>query len=180
MNSITFNHSRLASYATIIAATFLTGCVNQNKLAEQTLAPISNPCQKITMLANAYKTNFETLKQSEVKSRASNIWQAKYHLVGNNCKIWSFGANNATYSCNTIEVEQQSAQKYYQNAKETIQQCLGDDWRLTESKRNHDDGLKAEYVNEINDLTISTHLVPSTGVFKSKWSVYYYIGNVDR
>lgn len=174
------NYPRFKKASAIVFTVVLSSCANQNTLAEKSLEPVSNVCQKIELLSKAYETNFEQLKQSEVKARASNIWQAKYHLIGNNCKIWSFGANKATYSCNTIEVEKKSAENYYANTKETLQQCLGDDWQLNESKRNHDDGMKAEYSTANNDMVISTHLVPSSGVFKSKWSIYYYLGKVDK
>ena len=40
----------------------------------------------------------------EVKARASKIWQAKYHLIGENCTIWTLGGDKTTYSCNTVQV----------------------------------------------------------------------------
>jgi hypothetical protein len=179
-SEITQDSRTLIKVTAVVSSILLTSCANQNSVAEKKLEPVSNACQKIELLSNAYKSNFNDLKASAIKSRASNIWQAQYHLIGNNCKIWSFGANKATYSCNTIEVEKESAQAYYNKAKETLQQCLGNKWQLNESKRNHDEGLKAEYENSSGDLTISTHLVPSSGVFESKWSIYYYIGNVEK
>ena len=176
---MTLTRTKLMYLSALISSVLVAGCANQNTLAEQKLSPVTNPCQKIDLLTKAYETNFEQLKETKVKARASNIWQAKYHLIGDSCKIWSFSDNRSTYSCNTVEVEQEAARNYYQAAKNTLQQCLGDDWQLQESKRRHDEGLKAEYTTSAKDIAISTHLVPSTGVFKSKWSVYYYIGKIE-
>ena len=133
---------------------------------------------KIDYLINAYDSHFEQLKDTQIKARVSNIWQAKYHLIGKSCKIWAWGADQTTYSCNTIEIDEKSAREYYIDAKDRLQQCLGEGWQLTESGRKHDDGLKAEYTTKNKDITISSHLVPSSGLFQSNWSVYYYIGKV--
>jgi len=173
-NSTIYYHLKRLS----IAASILTvsSCANQNTIAQQQLEPVSNPCQKIDLLMNAYQSNFEQLKETSVKARVSNIWQAKYHLIGENCKIWSWGGNQTTYSCNTTEVDEATARDYFNGAKETLKKCLGKDWQLAESKRKNDDGLKAEYTTKNNPLSLSTHLVPNSGLFQSKWSVYYYIG----
>lgn len=170
---------QLKSLGIAISMLTLSSCANQNTIAQQQLEPVSNACQKIDLLVNAYDSNFEQLKETQIKARVSNIWQAKYHLIGKDCKIWSWGSDQTTYSCNTREVDEESARQYYEGAKDTLQRCLGKEWQLTESKRNHDDGLKAEYTVKNKAVTISTHLVPSSGLFKSKWSVYYYIGKTN-
>jgi len=154
----------------------LAGCANQHKIAQQNLEPVSNPCQKLDYLINAYDDGFEQLKAGEIKARASKIWQAKYHLVGDNCTIWTLGGNKTTYSCNTIQVDQQVAKNYYTKAVSTVKQCLGSDWHIEQSKRLNDDGVKTEFSTKESNVTISTHLVPSTGIFNKTWSVYYYVG----
>jgi len=174
LNSTPFNQLKWLGIAVSIVT--LSSCTNQNTIAQQQLEPVSNACQKIDLLINAYDNNFDQLKETQVKARVSNIWQAKYHLIGKDCKIWSWGAKQTTYSCNTIGIDEKSAREYYQNTKKTLKQCLGNEWNLTESQRSHDDGLKAEYSTKGKEVTLSTHLVPTSGVFQSKWSVYYYIG----
>ena len=156
----------------------LSSCVNQNTIAQQQLEPVSTACQTLALLINAYNSNFEQLKETKIDARVSNIWQAKYHLIGNSCKIWSWGTDQSTYSCNTIEVDEKNARHYYVSTKNTLQQCLGKEWQLVESNRIHDDGIKAEYTTKNKTVTLSTHLVPSSGLFQSKWSVYYYIGKI--
>ena len=172
-------HQMLIKLTITFSIISLAGCVNQNNIAHQKLKPVSNACQKIDLLINAYNNDFEQLKEVQIKSRISNIWKAKYHLIGDNCKIWSWGAHQTTYSCNTLEVNEEEARSYYKAAKDTLQQCLGNQWTLVESKRKHDDGLKSEYNTEDKSVTLSTHLVPSSGLFKSKWSIYYYIGKTN-
>lgn len=175
-NSTLCCHLKKLSIVTSILT--LSSCANQNTIAQQQLEPVSNACQKINFLINAYDSNFEQLKEIQIKARASNIWQAKYHLIGSSCKIWSWGADQSTYSCNTVEVDEESARHYYESTKNTLQQCLGQEWQLVESKRKHDDGFKAEYTTKNKTVTLSSHLVPSSGIFQSKWSVYYYIGKI--
>ena len=163
----------------LVSSLILVSCANQNKIAQQQLEPVSNACQKLDYLIKAYDDGFSDLKQTKIKAGISNIWQAKYHLIGKNCRIWSWGKEQTTYSCNTIKVDESDARKYYSNAKATIAQCLGTSWQLNESARRNDDGIKAEYTNTETQVTLSTHLVPDSGLFKSKWSVYYYVGRVE-
>lgn len=161
------------------SALISVGCANQNNIAQSELEPVSNACQKIELLSKAYQTNFDQLKETKVSARASNIWQAKYHLIGKNCRIWTWGVNQTTYSCNTIEVDEADAKKYFTEATQTVKQCLGSAWTLTENKRSHDEGYKAEFSSPDTKMTISTHIVPSSGIFSTKWSIYYYIGNMQ-
>ena len=110
-NSTIYCHLKKLSITALILT--ISSCANQNCIAQQQLEPVSNPCQKINFLMNAYQNNFEQLKETSVKARVGNIWQAKYHLIGENCTIWSWDANQTTYSCNTIEVDEVTAKNYY-------------------------------------------------------------------
>lgn len=154
----------------------VTSCANQNQIAQQNLAPVSNPCQKLDYLIKAYDDGFEQLKAGEVKARASKIWQAKYHLIGENCTIWTLGGDKTTYSCNTVQVDEQVAKDYYNKAVTTVKQCLGSEWQVNSSKRRHDDGSKTLFSTGKSEVTVSTHLVPSSSVYSNTWSVYYYVG----
>ena len=143
--------------------------------------PTTNACTKLDLLKSAYYTDFESLKEIKTSGRASNIWRAKYQLFGENCQVFSWGGKQHTYSCRLVAPDEETAQKYYQSAKKITQQCLGEEWDLEESNRAHDDGMKASFTNHgakpSEKVSFSTHLVPSSGMFSTTWTIFYYVGN---
>jgi len=146
--------------------------------------PTTNACTKLDLLKSAYYTDFESLKEIKTSGRASNIWRAKYQLFGENCQVFSWGGKQHTYSCRLVAPDEETAQNYYQSAKEITQECLGEEWTLEESSRAHDDGMKTSFVNHSakpsEKVTFSTHLVPSSGVFSTTWTIFYYVGNSSQ
>ena len=138
---------------------------------------MTNPCSKISLLIKAYDDGFEQIKMTKVQARASNTWKAKYNIVGDNCHVWTLGNSQTTYSCNITASDQSTAESYYQNAQQTIQQCLGDTWQMDEQPRKADNGRKSIFTNTDSQVSLSTHLVPLDSLFSKKWTIYYYIGN---
>ncbi|TMM46848.1 hypothetical protein [Colwellia ponticola] len=170
-------------YSLILSSVLLASCANQNTKITTNIMPTTNPCSKLELLKSAYHDDFNQLKEIKIKARASNSWKAKYQLFGKNCQVFSWGEAQSTYSCNLIAPNEQAARKYYQNAKETTQQCLGEQWQLVESNRIHDEGMKTTFthsdVKANEKLTFSTHLVPTSGLFSTTWTIYYYVGNIS-
>ena len=158
----------------------LSACVNQNTVAQKKLSPVTNPCQKITMLINAYDNGFEQVKMTEIKARVSNTWKAKYNIIGEDCHVWTWGKSQATYSCNISTNDKKTAEKYYNNAKQTIQQCLGMDWTMTEEPRKADNGRKSSFTTPSQQVSLSTHIVPQESLIAKKWTIYYYIGTPNE
>ncbi len=163
--------------ALILSSTLLSACVNQNTVAQKQLVPVTNPCAKISMLIKAYDDGFEQIKTTKVKARASNTWKAKYNIIGENCHIWTLGNSQATYSCNVTADNKVTAETYYKNAQQTIQQCLGEKWQMTEQPRKADNGRKSTFTTSDSQVSLSTHIVPLDSMFSEKWTIYYYIGN---
>ncbi len=165
----------------ILSSTILASCVNQNTKIVENIMPTTNACAKLELLKAAYYDDFKQLKEIKVAGRASNIWRAKYQLFGENCQVFSWGGKQHTYSCSLVAPDEDTAQIYYQSAKKVTQECLSDEWQLEESKRRHDEGMKATLTNydatPDKKVTFSTHLVPSSGLFSTTWTVYYYVGN---
>lgn len=168
--------NNLTKITLIFSTSLLSACVNQNKIAEKTIAPVSNPCQKISALLREYENGFEPIKLTNIKAKASNTWKAKYNLVGENCHIWSWGGNKTTYACNISSSNEETAQQYYQNAIKTTKQCLNNEWKVTEEPRNNDDGIKTTFTNKDSKASISAHYVPLDSVFSKSWTIYYYVG----
>lgn len=161
----------------ILLALLLTSCVNQNKKIAANIMPTTNPCTKLNLLKNAYNDDFQSIKEMKVGARTSNIWRAKYQLFGQDCQVFSWGGSQQTYSCRLKAPDEESAKQYYQNAKTITQQCLGETWGLDESERAHDDGVKTIFTNTNENVSFSTHLVPTSGLFSTSWTLYYYVGN---
>lgn len=169
--------NNLKKLSLIFSPLILSACVNQNTIAQKKLTTVTNPCQKISMLINAYDDGFEQVKMTKVKARISNTWKAKYNIIGENCHIWTWGTSQATYSCNITANDKDTAENYYSNAQQTIQQCLGDDSMMIEEPRVNDKGRKSTFTVPNKKVSLSTHIVPLDSIFGDKWSIYYYIGN---
>ncbi|MBU2871987.1 hypothetical protein [Colwellia sp. E2M01] len=168
----------------ILSSLFLASCANQNTKITDNLMPTTNACVKLELIKKDYSTNFASLKSEEIVGRMSNMWKAKYQLFGENCQIFSWGGAQHTYSCNVVAPDEITAKKYYENAKKVTEQCLGDEWKLEESTRAHDNGLKAMFTHSDptskEPVTFSTQLIPSSGLFSTTWTLYYYIGNIKE
>ncbi len=168
----------------ILSSIFLTSCVNQNTKISANIMPTSNPCIKLDLLKSAYYDDFKQLKEIKVDSRVSNIWRAKYQLFGDNCQVFSWGGKQHTYSCHLVAPDEETAKHYYQSAKNITQQCLGEQWQLEETSRVHDEGMKARFINRVakpsEKVSFSTHLVPTSSLFSTTWTIYYYVGNSNE
>jgi len=169
--------NNLTKLSLILSSTLLSACVNQNTISQQKLSPVTNPCSKISLLVKAYETGFEQVKLTKVKAKTTSTWKAKYNIIGDNCHIWTLGNSRTTYSCNISTDDKEIAETYYQNAQQTIQQCLGDEWQMTEEPRKSDKGRKSTFSTPSSQVSLSTHFVPLDSLFSEKWTIYYYIGN---
>jgi len=178
------SYTKYAKYPLILSSVLLASCVNQNTKIATNIMPTTNPCSKLELLKKAYYDDFNQLKEIKINGRASNSWKAKYQLFGKNCQVFSWGGKQNTYSCSLVAPNEQTAKKYYQNAKKITQQCLGEKWTLEETNRSHDNGIKTNFTNhdaQPNEkITFSTHLVPESGLFSTTWTIYYYVGNISQ
>ena len=163
----------------------LTSCSSNtqktSKKQEPTLLPkVTKPCDKINALINEYDNDFNKIKLKMMTTKYSRIWKAKYHLVGDNCQVWAWFGNKHTYSCSNTVPNKEIAEYYFQNAKNTAKSCLGTEWVIKESARKNDEGYTVEFKKEDSDLMLAAHMVPTASLFKSGWTVYYYIGSVSQ
>ena len=167
----------------LLSLSSLASCVAQNQsqgYAQQISPPkVTQPCEKIEALIKEYDNSFERIKLKSLNNRISKIWQAKYHLVGNSCQVWAWGTNSTTYACSLTAPNKETAQNYFDKAKNVTQGCLADSWSMNEQARKNNDGMKVEFTNKDSDIAIAAHMVPTAGLFKSEWTVYYYVGS-DR
>ena len=168
-----------------IVLTVLSACSLQDPskkqayLEENKPSPVVNPCEKIDALISEYSNNFDRIKEDNIhiKNSISKVWRAKYHLVGDSCQVWARGAESNTYACSLIAPDEATAMTYFSRTKETTQKCLDSSWDMVEADRKNNRGKKITFSQAGSALTISTHTVPTAGLFKSEWTVYYYVGN---
>ncbi len=169
----------------LLLAILLTSCSSnkENSQANEqpTLLPkVTNACFKINALINEYENDFSKIKLSPIKTRIGQIWKAKYNLVGDNCQVWAWGNNKHTYSCSNTAPNKEIADYYFQNAKNTAETCLGESWNIKESARKNSNGYKVEFTKNDSDLMLSAHAIPTANLFKSEWTIYYYVGSVSQ
>jgi hypothetical protein len=169
---------------TLLLVILLTSCSSSREESivngQSTILPkVTNACYKIEALINEYENDFNKIKSSMINTRTSRIWKAKYNLVGDNCQIWAWGKNRHTYSCSNTAPNEEIADYYFQNAKKTAESCLGKDWTVKENARNNK-GYKVEFKKKNSDLMLAAHMLPTAHLFKSEWTVYYYIGSLSQ
>ena len=176
----------LATLGLVTSSVLISSCGNTAANSNLTNDSISDKtqnysvCEKIDALVNAYENDFEKIKLKPINSKISQLWKAKYHLVGNNCEIWSWGTKATTYSCSVTAPNKIVAQRYFENAKSEAIACIDDSWKMTESPSNNNKGFKLEFDNSTKGMRIAAHMVPTGGWSKSGWSVYYYIGSLEQ
>lgn len=176
----------LTTLGLVTSSVLLSSCGNttaNSNLADDGISEkVQNytTCEKIDALVNAYDNDFEEVKLKPINSKISQLWKAKYHLVGNDCQIWSWGNKATTYSCHTTAPSKIIAKQYFESAKNEALKCVDDSWIMTESPSNNNKGLKVEFDNQIKGMRIATHMVPTGGWSKSVWSVTYYIGSSQQ
>ena len=152
--------------------------------AVEGIKPSLKDAAAVNTLRNAISDNFNQLKSVAVKGRISNMWKAKFNLFGEHCQVFTWGGDQHSYSCSLVAPDEESAKRYYQNAKSITQGCLGNEWQLEEKNRTQDAGMKASFTQIANQsseqVTFSTQLVPSSGFFSTTWSIYYYVGDITE
>lgn len=138
-------------------------------------------CEKVQALVNEHDKQFKTLRTSSpARSRSIAVWDARYHLVGNNCQIWEWGNGNVNYVCSHSTPNKDMAMDLFNKAKDETRQCLEQAWNLEERPRKIGNGLKATFSRPGSNTVASVHAVETRGVFKSEWSTYFTVGNPNH
>jgi len=175
-----------AIWGLITSATLISGCLStttESNLADESInqqVQRYTACEKIEALVTSYGNDFREIKLKEISTRISQSWSAKYHLVGNDCHIISWGNQVATYSCKLEVPDEVVAQQYFDIAKSETAACIDDSWKMTESPSNNKKGLRVAFDNADKGISISAQMIPTEGLLKQSWSVYYYVGDIKQ
>ncbi|MDN3651384.1 hypothetical protein QWY77_01110 [Thalassotalea ponticola] len=163
---------------TLLCCCTLSSCSINDSSNSQPPISLTDPCEKINALLKEYDNNFDRLKLEQSNLKLSQVWKAKYHLVGESCQIWAWGTEKYTYACSLSAPNKQVIDQYFNNAKATAKRCLSNDWISSESTKADNQGYKIEFSSDKSSAKLAAHAVPSGNVFKSQWTIYYYFGNI--
>jgi hypothetical protein len=109
-------------------ALLTVACVDQQSRELNAAAAHMSDCEIITALIAAHHNDFKKIRYSVQNANKIDIWKSRYHLVGNNCQIWSWGAGSSDYVCSLISPDEEIARKRFEKAKTITRQCLDDSW----------------------------------------------------
>ena len=137
-------------------------------------------CVQVNNIIDQHQQGFKKLKRSLITSSRMDIWQAKYHLVGNDCEIWRCSNGKQAYMCSQVVPEEQIAIEKYNNAISFTRQCLGESWNIENIDRQHGRSFRAIFSKADSETAASIHRVKTEGLFKTEWTIYYFIGDRDR
>lgn len=144
----------LAFFSTVCV---LSGCTTANPVIQQQIDDLT-ACQKVEGLLQSYPSQFNALKMAKVRNKFMDVWQAKYHLVGDECQI-SQVTTGSNYQCQKVYTQATEAVSSYQQAVSIIASCLDmKQWHKTESLINgvHRATFSAPLQPEITVLSAST------------------------
>ncbi len=162
-----------------LAAIAVTGCETQTSEEAKTIAKLSN-CEKVLALVDEHPNQFSKLRMNSKNTGTITVWDARHHLVGNNCQVWGWGKGKTDYMCSKTAPSQAIATDYFNTAKQLTQNCIGDDWTLNERPRKVGTGVKAVFSRENSPTVIAVHAVETKGLFKDEWTAYFFVGDTNE
>lgn len=137
-------------------------------------------CKQVNSLIDQHQLGFKQLKRNLVISSRMDIWQAKFHLVGNDCEIWRWSDGKQAYMCSQTVPDEAIVIEKYNNAINFSKQCLGDAWKIENIDREHGRSFRTIFSKPDLKTVASIHRVKTEGLFKSEWTIYYFIGDRDQ
>lgn len=162
----------------IIAMLFLAGC-NNTKNDTAVLTP-DELCVQVKELISQHGDGFKQLKGNLQVTKNMDIWDAKYHLVGKGCQIWRWSNGKQAYMCSLTVPDKSLAIEKQNKAIDFSRQCLGNEWSAEKVDRNNGRAVGTVFSKEKGNTVASIHRIKIKGLFKSEWTVYYFIGNRDQ
>lgn len=162
----------------VLLAPILSAC-NNAKDETAVLSP-DELCTQVRELISQHNDGFKQLKGNMQATKNMDIWAAKYHLVGKGCQIWRWSSGKQSYMCSLTVPDETLAIEKQNRAIDFSRQCLGNEWSVEEIKRNNGRAVRHVFSKETENTVASIHRVKTEGLFKSEWTVYYFIGDRDQ
>ena len=153
-----------------------TGAVAKPQAMEKKISAMSD-CDRIQALIKGHSKGFAALRREKAHSKLVDVWKARYHLVGDSCQVWGWGAGKYSYMCALTSPNRETARSYYDRAKAVAGRCLGKDWQLEESMRQQGEGFKAQFSRQGGGTAVGVQAVATPGLFKTEWTTYFFVGD---
>lgn len=167
----------------IFVITAMLGLIACNNVKnQQTMVTVSDDelCTQVKQLISQYKEGFQDIKGKIYSARFMSTWDAKYHLVGKSCEIWRWSDGKQAYMCSITVPNKKIAIERHEKAIAFSKQCLGNEWSTENIERQKTGAFRTIFSKQGGGPVASVHRVKTEGLFKSEWSVYYFIGDRDR
>ncbi|TMP42760.1 hypothetical protein CWB96_14935 [Pseudoalteromonas citrea] len=120
----------LSAFSLIIG---LTGC-NTLSPSKQAQVDTMNICQKVEALISSAPSGFDPLKGAKVSTPFLTSWQAKAHLVGEQCQISNYSTGSTGYHCEQNFSSDNLASQVFDTSKRLIESCLSTEWKAVQKK----------------------------------------------
>jgi len=137
-------------------------------------------CSQVKKLLTQHNMGFSEIKGKLVATQYMDIWEAKYNLVGKDCQVWRWSNAKQAYMCSVNVPNEEMAIQKVNKAVSFTKQCLGNAWVLENIERTETGAYRSIFSNSGLDTVASIHRVKTEGLFKSEWTVYYFIGERDQ
>jgi len=166
--------------AVFVSGLFLSACNQVKTTGMDSVLREAQLCLQVKQLVNQHQNGFEQFKGRLQTTKFMDVWDAKYQLVGNNCQIWRWSNGKQAYMCSLTVPDKQLANKKIEKAVGFTSQCLGNEWLKENLQQNNSDAFRVVFSKPGENTVASIHGLKTQGLFKSEWTVYYFIGDRDH
>lgn len=160
----------------LAAALAAAGCMStgDRKLAEA--ADQLSLCEKVQALIAGHADGFQQLRGAYRSTRYTDIWTARYDVIGKGCEIWRPGNGSTHYVCTRTAPDRATADTYYDESRQVLRGCLGPAWSERETPRKLGVGMKTVFSKPGETATVAVHKIETGGVVRDQWTLYYFVG----
>lgn len=137
-------------------------------------------CTQVKQMIESHSTGFEAIKGVRTVSRKLDVWQAKTHLVGQDCQIWRWSNGKQAYMCHRLLPDEETTRIKFDKAVEFSRQCLGTGWKEEKISREKTAAVRVVFSSQQTDTVASVHRIQNRGLLKDEWSLYYFIGDREK
>lgn len=136
-------------------------------------------CDQLQALIAGHADGFARLRGEYRNTRYTDIWSARYDMIGKGCEIWRTGTGSTHYVCTRTAPDRDTADVYYSESLATARSCLGPDWNEKETPRKLGTGVKTVFSRPADKTTVAIHEIQTDGIFKKQWTLYYFVGETN-
>ncbi len=110
----------------------MAGCTSSIEQKEK-IARMDN-CEKVNSLIDIAAEGFSDLKGVQINTKFLTSWQAKAHLVGDDCQVVQTSTGQHQYICSVQFASFDEASDTHDDALNLVQGCLSESWKESTEK----------------------------------------------